>query len=92
MAFTNSSTDLQDFEQVSGSLSNQRPLLVSVEGNIGSGKSTFLSYCSIKSVYEVCPEPIEKWQDVKGVNLLVNVIIYIHVKIEIKCCPIVKIL
>ncbi|KAG4065473.1 hypothetical protein HA402_002707 [Bradysia odoriphaga] len=47
-------------------------LLVSVEGNIGSGKSTFLDYCSRNPTFEVLQEPIDKWSNVGGVNLLDN--------------------
>lgn len=48
------------------------PLVIAVEGNIGSGKSTFLSYCETKSYIEVYPEPLDKWRNVKGDNLLVR--------------------
>lgn len=42
-----------------------------MEGNIGSGKSTFLDYCASLPNYAVYPEPVEKWENVNGVNLLV---------------------
>lgn len=51
--------------------SNGRPLTVSVEGNIGSGKSTFLSYCQADESLDILFEPVDKWRDVNGVNLLV---------------------
>ena len=43
-----------------------------VEGNIGSGKSTLLNYFSKKEGIEVFPEPVHKWRDNKGHNILVN--------------------
>ncbi|XP_037051438.1 deoxynucleoside kinase isoform X1 [Bradysia coprophila] len=47
-----------------------QPFTVFIEGNIGSGKTTFLNY--FKKFDEVClqAEPVEKWRDVAGVNLL----------------------
>lgn len=49
-----------------------RALAVSVEGNIGSGKSTFLEYCAKHPSVTVFPEPVEKWENLNGVNLLQN--------------------
>lgn len=57
---------------MSSSRDNQRPLMAAVEGNVGSGKSTFLEYCSSKPGIEVYPEPIEKLMNVNGENLLVS--------------------
>ena len=57
--------------------SSQRTVQVAVEGNIGCGKSTFLNY--FENIYpniEVMPEPIDKWRDVKGINLFVIMIFY----------------
>lgn len=48
-----------------------RPLRVSVEGNIASGKSTFLAYCAQCIDIEVIPEPVDEWQNLSGTNLLV---------------------
>nr|XP_018915400.1 PREDICTED: deoxynucleoside kinase-like [Bemisia tabaci] len=48
----------------------RKPFTVFVEGNIGSGKTTFLKH------FEQCPntyiaaEPVEQWRDLKGHNLL----------------------
>lgn len=52
-------------------MSNQ-PFTVLVEGNIGAGKTTFLNH--FRKFEDVCvlPEPLQKWQNVKGVNLLVS--------------------
>lgn len=48
-----------------------KPFTVVVEGNIGSGKTTLLNYFSKFSDVEVLQEPVEKWRDVQGHNLLV---------------------
>lgn len=49
-------------------------LSVSVEGNIGCGKSTFLNYCKIKPGMAVYLEPIKQWRNVNGLNLLVKTV------------------
>jgi len=41
-----------------------------VEGNIGSGKSTFLQYFKKCKNVEVIPEPVHLWKDVQGHNTL----------------------
>lgn len=48
-----------------------QPFTVLIEGNIGSGKTTFLNH--FKRFEGVClqSEPVEKWRNVSGVNLLV---------------------
>ncbi|XP_068212853.1 deoxynucleoside kinase-like [Palaemon carinicauda] len=43
---------------------------VSIEGNIGSGKSTLLNHFSKFTDVQVLHEPVEKWRDVRGYNLL----------------------
>ena len=49
----------------------KRAFTVSVEGNIGSGKTTFLStFCPESDDVDVLPEPVERWQNVRGHNLL----------------------
>lgn len=48
------------------------PLVVSVEGNIGSGKSTFLQYCVQQPFIEVAYEPVDTWTNYGGTNLLVS--------------------
>lgn len=47
-----------------------QPFTVFIEGNIGSGKTTFLNHFRHRD--EVCAqtEPVQKWQNVGGVNLL----------------------
>ena len=47
-----------------------RPFTVLIEGNIGSGKTTFLKHFSKFNNIEVITEPVEKWTNVKGSNLL----------------------
>lgn len=41
-----------------------------VEGNIGCGKSTLLKYLSRNPNFEIYPEPVHLWQDMRGNNLL----------------------
>jgi len=48
----------------------KRKFTVTVEGNIGSGKSTFLHYFRQGDKVEVLTEPVDKWQDVNGFNTL----------------------
>lgn len=48
-----------------------QPRTIIVEGNIGSGKTTFLNYLK-KFQSEMCllEEPVQKWQNFNGTNLL----------------------
>jgi deoxyadenosine/deoxycytidine kinase len=46
----------------------EKEFTVWVEGNIGAGKSTLLDYFASQA--EVVREPVEKWQNVNGHNLL----------------------
>ena len=49
----------------------KRPLKISVEGNIASGKSTFLKqFSKYSEEIDILPEPVELWRDVNGHNLL----------------------
>ncbi|XP_015184551.1 PREDICTED: deoxynucleoside kinase isoform X2 [Polistes dominula] len=48
----------------------KRPFTVCVEGNIGSGKTTFLNHFKNYDNAVVLQEPVELWRDVAGVNLL----------------------
>ncbi|XP_020906485.1 thymidine kinase 2, mitochondrial [Exaiptasia diaphana] len=43
---------------------------VAVEGNIGSGKTTLLKYFRKNPLVEVLEEPVKKWQNVHGDNIL----------------------
>ena len=51
----------------------QRPIVLSVEGNIGAGKSTFLrvmeSHFGVENV-EFIPEPVHLWTNCNGHNML----------------------
>jgi len=47
-----------------------RPFTILVEGNVGSGKSTFLSIMENFEGVQVFPEPVDQWQQVGGLNLL----------------------
>ena len=43
--------------------------MIAVEGNIASGKSTFLELLSKKHHVAIFPEPVGRWTDVGGKNL-----------------------
>ena len=49
---------------------NHSPKTIIVEGNIGAGKTTFLKPFMNQPNIEVVPEPVEKWRNMKGHNLL----------------------
>jgi len=49
---------------------NHSPFIVSIEGNIGAGKSTMLKFFNKYSDVELIPEPVAQWCDVNGHNLL----------------------
>ncbi|XP_033328250.1 deoxynucleoside kinase isoform X1 [Megalopta genalis] len=48
----------------------KRPFTVCIEGNIGSGKTTFLNHFKKFNNTTVLQEPVELWRDVGGTNLL----------------------
>lgn len=50
--------------------SKKKPFTVLVEGNIGVGKSTLLNYFRRYDDVEIVVEPLEKWQNLNGSNLL----------------------
>jgi len=50
--------------------SSSRPFTVLVEGNIGCGKTTFLEHFAQFPHVSVLKEPVERWRDVNGHNLL----------------------
>lgn len=52
--------------------SDTKPFTVLIEGNIGSGKTTFLNH--FKKFDSVCllTEPVDQWRNCGGVNLLVS--------------------
>lgn len=47
-----------------------RVFTIAVEGNIGSGKTTFLQHFAQHRFVDVLTEPVDKWQNVHGHNLL----------------------
>ncbi|KAG5861415.1 hypothetical protein JTB14_012475 [Gonioctena quinquepunctata] len=47
-----------------------RPFRVSIEGNIGAGKSTLIKYFQNMPEIETYPEPLEWWRNLEGHNLL----------------------
>ncbi|XP_038070208.1 deoxynucleoside kinase-like [Patiria miniata] len=47
-----------------------RPRTIIIEGNIGCGKSTLLKHFGQKDNVEVFPEPVDKWRDNRGENML----------------------
>lgn len=52
-------------------LENKQPFTVLVEGNIGSGKTTFLKHFEkLQDKICVVTEPVEKWRNFDGINLL----------------------
>lgn len=65
---------LEALMKMSGSICNlyKRPFTVCVEGNIGSGKTTFLSHFKKYNNTTVFEEPVELWRNVSGTNLLVS--------------------
>ena len=46
------------------------PKTISVEGNIGAGKSTFIDFIQELDDIKVAKEPLHEWQNVGGQNLL----------------------
>ncbi|XP_022808333.1 thymidine kinase 2, mitochondrial-like [Stylophora pistillata] len=48
----------------------ERNITVAVEGNIGSGKTTLLNHFRQHPDVEVLEEPVDKWKNVGGKNLL----------------------
>ena len=58
-------------------MKKNRPFTVVVEGNIGSGKTTFLDYFAKFTDVEVLQEPVNRWRDVQGHNLLVCIFIFL---------------
>lgn len=49
---------------------SDRPFRVSIEGNIGCGKSTLIKYLSGVPTVDAYTEPLDKWRNVGGHNLL----------------------
>ncbi|XP_030754055.1 deoxynucleoside kinase-like [Sitophilus oryzae] len=47
-----------------------RPFTVGVEGNIGSGKTTFLEHFKNHEDVHISAEPVDRWRNLNGHNLL----------------------
>ena len=58
-------------EMLSTKLYNN-PFTICIEGNIGSGKTTFLNHFQSFNNATILQEPVDLWRDVAGVNLLVS--------------------
>ena len=67
-AISSPTTDITSSSSISTNIST-RPLMIAVEGNIASGKSTFLELLSKKHHVAIFPEPVGRWTDVGGKNL-----------------------
>jgi len=50
--------------------SSKKQFTIAVEGNIGSGKSTVLDYLSKSPFCDIIEEPIERWKNLRGHNIL----------------------
>ncbi len=59
-----------DKTKMAKSKTDTKPFIVSVEGNIGSGKSTMLKYFDSLDNVQLFPEPVKEWTDLGGHNLL----------------------
>jgi len=64
------SSETQNMQSFVPSSSEKKKFTIAVEGNIGSGKSTVLSYLAKSSLCDVIAEPIEGWTNHKGYNIL----------------------
>lgn len=62
-AFQNTKYEKKTYE-------GSQPFTIFVEGNIGSGKSTFLEYFKHHDDVCIITEPIHKWRHFHGINLL----------------------
>lgn len=64
---------VNEYDSSRGASSTPRPYTVFIEGNVGSGKTTFLEqFADCPNVF-MAKEPVHKWQDVRGHNFLVSI-------------------
>lgn len=56
--------DVRDFKR------RRKPYTINVEGIVGTGKSTFLRYFRAFPSFDVLPEPVGKWTDMNGTDML----------------------
>jgi len=61
-----------EFPQLSSHLYRRRsrPFTINVEGIVGTGKSTFLTFFQRLPNIDVIPEPVDKWTNLNGTDLL----------------------
>lgn len=55
---------------------NTKPFTIFVEGNIGSGKTTFLKHFAALDNVVTLAEPVDRWREVRGENFLVRCLVY----------------
>merc|ERR1712179_585767 len=57
-----------------GSLSNRTPLKISIEGNIATGKSTFIDLLQLfnPTSWHVVPEPVAEWTKVPDSDKIIE--------------------
>nr|ACO15481.1 Deoxynucleoside kinase [Caligus clemensi] len=58
------------FPPVNDIINKNRPFVINVEGIVGTGKSTFLSYMKEYPYMDVLPEPVNQWTNLNGTDLL----------------------
>lgn len=56
------------------------PFTICIEGNIGSGKTTFLNHFKKCSNTSILQEPVDLWRNIGGVNLLVSLFYIKHLR------------
>lgn len=66
------------------SIPKSKPFTVFVEGNIGSGKTTFLEHFRQFEDITLLTEPVEAWRNLQGWNLLVR--FTMNFKLSLKYC------
>ena len=48
----------------------KKPFTIFVEGIVGTGKSTFLKAFEKYPMMDILPEPVSKWMDLNGTDML----------------------
>lgn len=56
--------------EIAMKLKSKEELTALIEGNTGAGKFTFLDYFGNESQMDVVFEPVPKWQNLRGINLM----------------------
>ncbi|XP_038077952.1 deoxynucleoside kinase-like [Patiria miniata] len=62
----------QDFSSGNGRMNGrgtEQPITISIEGNIGSGKTTLMNFFAGHDVVTTIDEPVQKWRNARGHNL-----------------------